>query len=70
MADHDAAARIGLPSLTPPARRCGFALALFGPNALTIVSSRTYSFMSEFVLASVPMFIRMASLLERSGVCQ
>jgi tripartite ATP-independent transporter DctM subunit len=49
---------------------CGFALALFGPNALTIVASRTYSFMSEFVLASVPMFILMASLLERSGVAQ
>ena len=49
---------------------CGFALTLFGPNALTIVTSRTYSFMSEFVLASVPMFILMASLLERSGVAQ
>ena len=49
---------------------CGFALALFGPNALTIVTSRTYSFMTEFVLASVPMFILMASLLERSGVAQ
>ena len=49
---------------------CGFALTLFGPNALTIVSSRTYSFMSEFVLASVPMFILMASLLERSGVAK
>ena len=49
---------------------CGFALVLFGPNALTIVASRTYSFMSEFVLASVPMFILMASLLERSGVAQ
>jgi tripartite ATP-independent transporter DctM subunit len=49
---------------------CGFALALFGPNALTVVTSRTYSFMTEFVLASVPMFILMASLLERSGVAQ
>jgi tripartite ATP-independent transporter DctM subunit len=49
---------------------CGFALSLFGPNALTLVASRTYSFMTEFVLASVPMFILMASLLERSGVAR
>jgi tripartite ATP-independent transporter DctM subunit len=62
---------IGLPfAYTTGIVACGFALSLFGPNALTLVASRTYSFMTEFVLASVPMFILMASLLERSGVAR
>jgi tripartite ATP-independent transporter DctM subunit len=62
---------IGLPfAYTTGIVACGFALTLFGPNALTLVASRTYSFMTEFVLASVPMFILMASLLERSGVAR
>jgi TRAP-type mannitol/chloroaromatic compound transport system permease large subunit len=60
---------IGLPfAFTTGLVACGFALVLFGPPGLTLISSRTYSFMTEFVLASVPMFILMASLLERSGV--
>ena len=60
---------IGLPfAFTTGIVACGFALVLFGPNAMTVVASRTYSFMGEFVLASVPMFILMGSLLERSGV--
>jgi tripartite ATP-independent transporter DctM subunit len=60
---------IGLPfAFTTGLIACAFALALFGPAGLTLISSRTYSFMNEFVLASVPMFILMASILERSGV--
>jgi tripartite ATP-independent transporter DctM subunit len=60
---------IGLPfAFTTGLIGCIFALALFGPAGLTLISSRTYSFMNEFVLASVPMFILMASILERSGV--
>jgi tripartite ATP-independent transporter DctM subunit len=46
----------------------GFGLALFGPGSLLLVGSRIYSFMNEYVLVSVPMFIMMASILERSGV--
>jgi len=46
------------------------ALSLFGPNALTLVASRTYTLMSEFVLVAVPMFILMASIMERSGVAR
>jgi tripartite ATP-independent transporter DctM subunit len=46
----------------------GFGLALFGPGSLLLVASRIYSFMNEYVLVSVPMFIMMASILERSGV--
>src|SRR5947207_7344054 len=60
---------IGLPfAMATGFVSCVFALFLFGPDALSIVPSRTYSFMTEFVLASVPMFIFMAALLERSGV--
>ncbi len=45
-----------------------FGLGLFGPNSLLLIASRVYSFMNEYVLVSVPMFILMASILERSGV--
>jgi tripartite ATP-independent transporter DctM subunit len=62
---------IGLPfAFTTGLVACAFALTLFGPAGLTLISSRTYSFMTEFVLASVPMFILMASILERSGVAR
>ncbi|MGH7333248.1 MAG: TRAP transporter large permease subunit, partial [Candidatus Rokuibacteriota bacterium] len=62
---------IGLPfAFTTGLVACVFAWTLFGPAALTLIPSRTYSFMTEFVLASVPMFILMASILERSGVAQ
>ncbi len=47
-----------------------FAIPLFGVNSLLLVSSRIYSFMTEYVLVSVPMFILMASLMERSGVAR
>jgi TRAP-type mannitol/chloroaromatic compound transport system permease large subunit len=47
-----------------------FALIQFGPNSLLLIASRVYSFMNEFVLVSVPMFILMASILERSGVAR
>lgn len=47
-----------------------FGIGLFGPNSLLLISSRIYSFMNEYVLVSVPMFILMASLMERSGVAQ
>ena len=47
-----------------------FALGLFGPAGLQLIASRIYSFMNEYVLVSVPMFILMASLMERSGVAK
>jgi tripartite ATP-independent transporter DctM subunit len=47
-----------------------FGVSLFGPNALLLISSRIYSFMGEYVLVSVPMFILMASIMERSGVAR
>ncbi len=45
-----------------------FALGLFGEPGLQLIASRIYGFMNEYVLVSVPMFILMASLMERSGV--
>lgn len=47
-----------------------FTVALFGLDGLQLIASRIYSFMSEYVLVSVPMFIMMASLMERSGVAK
>ncbi len=45
-----------------------FALTLFGPMAMTLIASRIYSFVSVYALVAVPMFVLMASILERSGV--
>ncbi|MCY3763254.1 MAG: TRAP transporter large permease subunit [Gemmatimonadetes bacterium] len=45
-------------------------LLKFGPVVLGLISSRIYSFMSEYVLVAVPMFILMASLMERTGVAR
>jgi len=47
-----------------------FALALYGPMSLTLISSRVYSFVSVYALVAVPMFVLMASILERSGVAK
>jgi len=47
-----------------------FALALFGPLSLTLIASRVYSFVSVYALVAVPMFVLMASILERSGVAR
>ena len=47
-----------------------FGMALFGPKSMLLISSRIYSFMNEYVLVSVPMFILMASIMERSGVAK
>lgn len=44
------------------------ALLKFGPASLILIAQRIYGFMNEFSLVSVPMFILMASILERSGV--
>ena len=46
------------------------ALSLFGLDSLQLIASRIFSFMGEYVLVSVPMFVLMASLMERSGVAK
>jgi tripartite ATP-independent transporter DctM subunit len=45
-----------------------FALGNFGMPGLFLIESRIVSLAREFVLIAVPMFILMASVLERSGV--
>ena len=47
-----------------------FALGWFGPMALPLITSRVYSFVSSFVFVSVPMFVLMAALLDRSGIAR
>ncbi|SHL21579.1 TRAP transporter large permease subunit [Roseibium suaedae] len=47
-----------------------FTLAWFGPMGVPLVSSRIYSFVSEYVLVAIPMFVLMASLLDRSGMAR
>lgn len=47
-----------------------FALGWFGPMAVPLIVSRVYSFVSSFVFVSVPMFVLMAALLDRSGIAK
>ena len=46
------------------------AVTQFGWNALFIVGSRTVEFLDSFALIAVPMFIIMASIMEKSGVAR
>jgi len=47
-----------------------FALGWFGPMAVPLITSRVYSFVTSFVFVSVPMFVLMAALLDRSGIAK
>ncbi|MEH6405398.1 MAG: TRAP transporter large permease subunit [Sneathiella sp.] len=47
-----------------------FALGWFGPMAVPLITSRVFSFVSSFVFVSVPMFVMMAALLDRSGIAK
>ena len=47
-----------------------FAYAFFGWSALQLISSRIYGFVSVYVLIAVPMFLLMASIMDRSGVAR
>ncbi|GMM89774.1 TRAP transporter large permease subunit [Vibrio fortis] len=47
-----------------------FTLFWFGPDALPLIASRTYSFASGYVFLAVPMFVLMAALLDRSGIAR
>ncbi|MEQ8964999.1 MAG: TRAP transporter large permease subunit [Azospirillaceae bacterium] len=62
---------IGLPlAFVTGAVAIGTTLLVLGPQGLPLVASRVYSFVMEYALVAVPMFILMASLLERSGVAR
>jgi tripartite ATP-independent transporter DctM subunit len=47
-----------------------FTFGWFGPNALPLVTSRVFGFITEYSLVAVPMFVFMASLLDRSGIAR
>ena len=47
-----------------------FAWAFFGWNAIQLIASRIYGFVNVYVLLSVPMFLLMAAIMERSGVAR
>src|SRR6056297_2907599 len=46
------------------------ALGWFGPNAVPLIASRIFSFVNSFVFVSVPMFVLMAAILDRSGIAR
>ncbi len=62
---------IGLP-LAFAAGACAivFGLAMYGPPGLTLVVSRVFTLLGNNVLISVPLFVFMACLLERSGIAE
>lgn len=47
-----------------------FTLGWFGPMAVPLITSRVFSFVSSFVFVSVPMFVLMAAILDRSGIAR
>ncbi len=47
-----------------------FTLGWFGPDAIPLVGSRIYGFITEYSLVAVPMFVFMAGLLDRSGMAR
>ncbi|MGI9334174.1 MAG: TRAP transporter large permease [Gammaproteobacteria bacterium] len=47
-----------------------FTLIFYGPKALVLISSRIYGFVNVYVLVAVPMFLMMASIMDKSGVAR
>ncbi len=46
------------------------ALVFIGPSSLPLLASRIYAFVTEPALIAVPIFVLMATVLERSGVAK
>jgi len=46
------------------------AWTMFGPQAMFLISSRTFELVTDFTLVAIPMYVLMASLIERSGIAQ
>lgn len=42
----------------------------FGPNAIGMIGTRVFSFVTEYSLVAIPMFVFMASLLDKTGVAR
>jgi tripartite ATP-independent transporter DctM subunit len=47
-----------------------FAVGWFGPMAVPLITTRVYSFVASYVFVSVPMFVLMAAILDRSGIAR
>ncbi len=47
-----------------------FVLGWFGPGAIPLITSRIFSFVNSFVFVSIPMFVLMAAILDRSGIAR
>ncbi len=47
-----------------------FLFGWFGPDAIALIASRMYSFVTSFVFLAVPMFVLMAAMLDRSGIAK
>ena len=47
-----------------------FTLGWFGTSAVPLITSRVFSMVSNFVFVSVPMFVLMAAILDRSGIAR
>ncbi len=43
-----------------------FTFAFFGWDALSLISSRIYGFVNVYVLVAVPMFLLMASIMDKN----
>jgi tripartite ATP-independent transporter DctM subunit len=62
---------IGVPlAFTSGAIAVVLCLTIYGPQSLLILASRTFSFVDSYALVSVPFFILMASMMERSGIAR
>ncbi|MBD0785481.1 TRAP transporter large permease subunit [Vibrio sp. Y2-5] len=47
-----------------------FTLGWFGVDAIPLVTSRMYSFASDYIFLAIPMFVLMAAMLDRSGIAK
>lgn len=47
-----------------------FTIFWIGPNAASLIASRMYGFTTSYVFVSIPMFILMASILDKSGIAK
>lgn len=47
-----------------------FTFGWFGPNAIGMLGTRVFSFVTEYSLVAIPMFVLMASMLDKTGVAR
>jgi tripartite ATP-independent transporter DctM subunit len=47
-----------------------FTFFWIGPNAIPLITSRMYGFVTSYVFVAVPMFVLMAAILDRSGIAK